>query len=66
MDWSPPGSSVHGIFQARVLGWGAMELEATVCDWLVVHVWLFLGGLKLEGKTKIMLKLLHNCTHLTR
>ena len=21
MDWSPPGSSVHGIFQARVLEW---------------------------------------------
>ena len=24
MDCSPPGSSVHGIFQARVLGWGAI------------------------------------------
>ena len=23
MDHSPPGSSVHGIFQARVLEWGA-------------------------------------------
>ena len=23
MDYSPPGSSVHGIFQARVLEWGA-------------------------------------------
>ena len=23
MDWSPPGSSIHGIFQARVLEWGA-------------------------------------------
>ena len=22
MDYSPPGSSVHGIFQARVLEWG--------------------------------------------
>ena len=21
MDWSPPGSSVHGIFQARILEW---------------------------------------------
>ena len=30
MDYSPPGSSVHGIFQARVLEWGAIafsELE---------------------------------------
>ena len=25
MDCSPPGSSVHGIFQARVLEWGAIE-----------------------------------------
>ena len=24
MDYSPPGSSVHGIFQARVLEWGAI------------------------------------------
>ena len=26
MDWSPPGSSVHGIFQARVLELGAIVL----------------------------------------
>ena len=25
MDCSPPGSSVHGIFQARVLEWGAIR-----------------------------------------
>ena len=24
MDCSPPGSSIHGIFQARILEWGAM------------------------------------------
>ena len=24
MDYSPPGSSVHGICQARALGWGAI------------------------------------------
>ena len=24
MDCSPPGSSIHGIFQARVLEWGTM------------------------------------------
>ena len=28
MDCSLPGSSIHGIFQARVLGWGAMLQEA--------------------------------------
>ena len=26
MDYSPPGSSVHGIFQARVLEWDAIAL----------------------------------------
>ena len=24
VDFSPPGSSIHGIFQARVLEWGAI------------------------------------------
>ena len=24
MDCHPPGSSIHGIFQARVLEWGAI------------------------------------------
>ena len=28
MDYSLPGSSVHGIFQARVLEWGAIVVEA--------------------------------------
>ena len=28
MDCSPPGSSVHGIFQARVLEWGAIVFSA--------------------------------------
>jgi len=27
MDCSPPGSSIHGIFQARVLEWGAMTKQ---------------------------------------
>ena len=26
MDCSPPGPTVHGIFQARVLEWGAIAL----------------------------------------
>ena len=28
MDCSPPGSSTHGIFQARVLEWGAIAFSA--------------------------------------
>ena len=34
MDCSPPGSSVHGIFQSRVLEWGAIafsELRVQTC-----------------------------------
>ena len=30
MDCSPPGSSVHGIFQARVLEWGAIAFSENV------------------------------------
>ena len=41
MDWSPPGSSVHGIFQARILEWVAMpssressqSRDQTVISW---------------------------------
>jgi len=27
MDCSPPGSSIHGIFQTRVLEWGAIAFS---------------------------------------
>ena len=27
MDCSPPGSSIHGIFQVRVLEWGAIAFS---------------------------------------
>ena len=27
MDCSPPGSAIHGIFQARVLEWGAIAFS---------------------------------------
>ena len=29
MDYSPPGSSIHGILQARVLEWGAIAFSGT-------------------------------------
>ena len=31
MDCSPPGSSIHGIFQARVLEWGAIAFSLKLC-----------------------------------
>ena len=34
MDYSLPGSSIHGIFQARVLEWGAIMLGGPYR-----HVW---------------------------
>ena len=39
MDHSLPGSSIHGIFQARVLEWGAIafpnQKDANYIKWLV-------------------------------
>ena len=32
MDWSLPGSSIHGIFQARVLEWGAIAFSVQECQ----------------------------------
>ena len=36
MDCSPPGSSIHGIFQARVLEWGAIAFSD---EDVVVHIY---------------------------
>ena len=32
MDYSPPGSSVHGILQARILEWGAISFSRGLPD----------------------------------
>ena len=32
IDYSPPGSSIHGIFQARVLEWGAIAFSTKFPD----------------------------------
>ena len=32
MDCSPPGSSVHGILQARILEWGAISFSRDLPD----------------------------------
>ena len=39
MDCSLPGSSVHGIFQARVLEWGAIafSINALHCSEILIH-----------------------------
>ena len=33
MDCSPPGSSIHGIFQAKVLEWGASAFSVRDTTW---------------------------------
>jgi len=51
MDYSLPGSSVHGIFQARVLGWGAIAFSDVYAKynktysrpWLISHLCLKLS-----------------------
>ena len=42
MDCSPPGSSIHGIFQARVLEWGAIafsEMNKSRCYSITSEMW---------------------------
>ena len=46
MDCSLPGSSIHGIFQARVLEWGAIAFSDSVRQWDVKflyrnHLWKY-------------------------
>ena len=44
MDYSPPGSSAHGIFQARELEWGAIAFSVKFPK----------GGQMREGSYKIL------------
>ena len=37
MDCSPPGSSVHGIFQAKVLEWGASAFSNYYVEFLTIN-----------------------------
>ena len=37
MDCSPPGSSIHGIFQARVLEWGAIAFSIQRVSGTQIH-----------------------------
>ena len=65
MDCSPPGSSVHGIFQARVLEWGAiafsdfshysfinagMKCGKMLCKIFLFYLFIFLVSLNLANR----------------
>ena len=47
MDCSLPGSSAHGIFQARVLEWGAIAFSQIGLTVAQIHacLWMILFGL---------------------
>ena len=42
MDCSPPGSSVHGIFQAKVLEWGAIAFSIYMYTYLQIHSHMYM------------------------
>ena len=48
MDCSLPGSSVHGIFQARVLEWGAFS-EEEGCSNLILNTWYLNSFRSIDG-----------------
>ena len=49
MDCSPPGSSIHGVFQARVLEWVAIAFSSDpITAWQI-------GGEKVEVVTDFLL-----------
>ena len=37
MDCSPPGSAIHGIFQATVLEWGAIAFSSEALDYFTQY-----------------------------
>ena len=47
MDCSLPGSSVYGIFQARVLEWGAIAFSVSICK-TAQRIWLRIFSIALE------------------
>ena len=41
MDCSLPGSSIHGIFQARVLEWGAIAFSTLTYIYMYIHIYVY-------------------------
>ena len=39
IDGSPPGSSIHGIFQARTLEWGAIALSVESLEHILIRLY---------------------------
>ena len=52
MDCSPPGSSIHGIFQARVLEWVAIAFSKNIILYYILHLVLSYNALIRKIKIK--------------
>ena len=57
MDWSPPGSSVHGISQARILEWAAIPSSQSR-NWIHVS-WISSTGRQILWPLSHLVKALH-------
>ena len=68
MDCSPPGSSVHGTFQARVLEWGAIAFSEkdTRSYKIFYHFYLVLSNLVGIAGEKTMLAVVTNIHYLSK
>ena len=54
MDWSLPGSSAHGIFQSRVLEWGAIafSVHSLSCVQLFMTPWTVMPGASMRSSAR--------------
>ena len=62
MDWSLLGSSIHGIFQARVLEWGAIAFslyELEIVNFF--YRWKNQGSRRLNTMFKIIQLISYSC-----
>ena len=53
VDYSPPGFSIHGIFQAKVLEWGAIAFSE-LCNSIILKISMFIP----QFKNSLLLKIL--------
>ena len=57
MDCSLPGSSVHGIFQAKVLEWGAVAFSTVDRIKFLKYIFLYFSGIVLLTFSNALIKI---------
>ena len=63
VDCSPPGSSVHGIFQARILPWVAISFSIKVSIFCQFTIWILDRDEKIESNFFFFKKIWNNCLY---